>query len=393
MPRVTSPATAPPRWPALDGLRGLAVLMVMGYHFWWGTHRLVVGGWVGVDLFFVLSGYLITSRLVAELQRDGRPSLRRFYRARWRRLGPALLVFLLCYWTIGFAVLRRLRSGSDPVGPTGRTALMDLAGTLTFSSNWLGLLGHPLSPGAGGLWSLSIEEQFYLLWPVFVWLAYRRGQLVVAVAVGLALTVADTGFLALAYHGSNEGVRVYFGTDTRAAELTAGALWAVLGTKRSAGGTSPPVARRLRATAGAAGLFALVQVAFTSPDTSRWRGDGLLLVAAGYSLVVLISVLPGDVGVARLLSDRRLRYVGQRSYALYLWHVPLALLARDGNGVTLVGCVAFAFVLAEASWRLVEAPDAAMYRWWARRRNYSVWSQDTALRYPMNMLSASRTAK
>ena len=228
--------------PALDGLRGAAVLSVLLYHT--GVLR---GGWIGVDTFFVLSGYLITSLLLAEHDRTGGIALRAFWGRRARRLLPALFLLLAGVGLFGALVA---------TAEARSVIRQDLWGALTYGSNWLDIVrgsgywqtfAQP-SPLAH-IWSLAIEEQFYVVWPLVAWWALRRGgarRLATVAAAGAVVLAAWAIGLAWA-HASVD--RIYLGTDTRAPALLLGAT---LGALRV--GTARPGLRRIAHVAGPLGV-------------------------------------------------------------------------------------------------------------------------------------------
>lgn len=282
--------------PDLDGLRALAVGLVILTH-----SKLPVvnnGGDVGVTAFFVLSGYLITGLLLDESDRTGRIHLRAFYWRRVRRLGPALLLLL------AFVVL----VGAITGWPEGWS--LSIASTLFYVSNWVQVGGVPLN-FIGHTWSLSIEEQFYLAWPVFLIFAGPLRAAVVAIILVVVATIVRTAV---------DGPFEYFSTVTRGDAILVGCLLAITNI-------------RLPAWCGAAGIVAMVIVAYgnLSHDLT------IPMAIVGAAAVI--------TGGSRLLGV--LAPMGRRAYGLYLWNWPLAVLFG-----TLA--VPLTFVAAELSWRLVE---------------------------------------
>jgi peptidoglycan/LPS O-acetylase OafA/YrhL len=354
------PVSRPARVLALDGLRGVAVLAVVGYHLF--PHRLP-GGFLGVDMFFVLSGFLITAHLVRDADGSGRPRLAQFWVRRARRILPALLAVLLAVTAtaglLGGALEVRLRQ--------------QVLAALTFSSNWY-QAGVPSSyadrfeaPVLQHLWSLAVEEQFYLAWPLLLWLlltlmrragSARRGQ---AVALLGVLSVAA---MAAGHLGGASLNRLYFGTDTHGFALligSAAALWTV--------------EVRLR-TAVAAATGTLLAIAALRWDAPLTYLGGTAAVATATALVVLhVTADAGrpDCGrspVAMALSARWLRWAGERSFGIYLWHWPvIVVLLQVAPGVPLaVAAVPITLALAALSWRLLEQPVQRIgYRASARR--------------------------
>ena len=321
------------RMPGLDGLRGLAVAGVVAYHL--GAPGLG-GGYLGVDLFFVLSGFLITGLLLERRDGRGRLGLAAFWGRRARRLLPALLVVLL--------VLSAAAAVSALSGVTDRGAFRDdVLATLGYVANWHQLVAGQSyfaqfaapSPLAHA-WSLGIEEQFYVVWPLalaaLLWGAGRRagtagtGRRRPVLLVVTAAALASAAWMAwLAAHGASAD-RLYYGTDTRAFDLLVGAALAIALWGRP---EPSPGRRRLRASAGAAGFAGLAAVwawagRAAGPTPSRWIFEGGMALAAVAALAVVTDAAgsrPGPLG--RLLSVAPLRFLGRVSYALYLWHWPV----------------------------------------------------------------------
>ncbi|MFK4494674.1 peptidoglycan/LPS O-acetylase OafA/YrhL [Dermacoccus sp. GAS27A] len=353
------------RLPALDGVRALAVLAVMAFHFRVPGFS---GGFLGVDIFFVLSGYLITSQLWSRWPLRG-IDLKAFWAARVRRLAPAALLLL--------GVTTLVTACFHPSGLAQQ--LRDSAAALTYTSNWWYVYGGRQYGDFGSwwflehLWSLAIEEQFYLLWPLLVagvLVAVRatrtRRHVLLAVTIGgaLASSIAmSVGAFASTGRWADDPTRVYFGTDTHVMGLLVGAALALLLDGRGFRSrlTFAPATTRMTA-AGVAALVAVVavmtQLDFLSMGFYRWGG---FLV---FSLVVaaLVWIVVHDGPLARALSWRPLRYVGDRSYGLYLWHWPLVTLPFVTDAMAsswllpAIGVSVATFVLAELSYRYVEMP-------------------------------------
>lgn len=351
-------ATAPgghARSGGLDGVRALAVLAVIAFHE--GIPELR-GGFLGVDVFFVLSGFLITDLLVAQYHRDGRLILRDFWVRRARRLLPALGLVLV---TVTAAVTLFEPGELAPL----RDALL---GALTFSSNWSQALAHqsyfsafgPLPP-LQHLWSLAVEEQFYLAWPLVLVVALGR-TLRRRLAAALAWTGAALSALLMAmiYIPGSDPSLVYYGTDTHASALLIGAGLALTFPLARLGAAAPMVARRLD-IAGIVGLVALgwAITHFSGSDQALYP-DGLVFAALAAGVVVAAAATPGLI--ARLLGWRPLRWLGVRSYGIYLWHWPVIALfsAVAGPGRNPAGArlaeTALPIALAAVSWRFVEEP-------------------------------------
>lgn len=343
--------------PALDGLRGLAVLSVIAYHLHAGF---APGGLLGVDVFFVISGYLITGLLVAEWQRSGRIDLRNFWLRRARRLFPAL--FIMLFAVAGWVMLcdhARLLAVRN-----------DIIASIAYVSNWW-FIFHDVSYFAsfgppsplGHLWSLAVEEQFYLLWPLLLLLGLRfipRRRLL----IGLILAGAAASALAMAllYQPGTDPSRVYYGTDTRAFALLIGAALALVWPGHNLPGQASPRAGLWIDLAGCAGLLTVLLMIWRTDqyDTLLYRGLLLLLSIAAAVLVAALAHPSSRLGKA--LGWEPLRWLGVRSYGLYLWHYPVITLTSpvvDTSGVNLVRAaiqVAASIALAALSWRLIEEP-------------------------------------
>jgi peptidoglycan/LPS O-acetylase OafA/YrhL len=353
-PRPGIPGPLVRHLPALDGLRAVAVIAVIAYHAELGW---APGGFLGVELFFVVSGFLITSLLLAEVEARGTIDLRDFWLRRARRLLPALGLLLA-----GVAIAGRVFAPEN-VAST-RSGLL---GAVTYVTNWqliwsdvsyFEAIGRP--PLLQHLWSLAVEEQYYLLWPLIVaGLVALGGRRAVTAACALG-ALASTALM-WAIVDPNSPSRVYYGTDTRAGGLLLGGLLAttMVAVER------PRPNRRARSAIELAGVAALgilvwLMVHTSEFDTSLYRG-GFLRFAALTAVVILAITVPGS-RLARLLSARWLRWIGLRSYGLYLWHWPVFVLTRPHIDVPLSGTpllvmrLAITVALTEVSYRWVEEP-------------------------------------
>ncbi|MEI8147740.1 MAG: acyltransferase family protein [Actinomycetes bacterium] len=306
--------------PALDGIRALSIVLVMLYH---GGVPGFDGGFFGVDIFFGLSGFLITSLLVEETHLHGRIDLPQFWRRRLKRLMPAIVVFL-----IGVNVI------SIFVQPAGlyRQLGADTASSLFFFANWHFIVSQldyfqlfKLSSPLGHMWSLSIEEQFYWIWPPFLWFVLRRHVAIwKLVALTILIGVASQALVLfeLAHQASTS--RIYYGSDTHLQGLVWGAVAAFLFARvRRQGGTSARVARLL-ATLSPIALVVILMCAHTIGSNSSFLNHGaFVLVAICVSVILLhLSTSPTSM-MARLFSWRPVVFVGQISFSLYLWHYPI----------------------------------------------------------------------
>lgn len=342
--------------PALDGLRAVAVIIVLLYH---AGVSWIPGGFLGVDLFFVLSGYLITGLLWTEYSNSGRIDLKGFWVRRIRRLVPALILVL-----IGVAAYATWFA--DPMALTSLSR--DVIGSLLYVPNWVSIFNgssyfeqfsstpSPLKH----MWSLGVEEQFYLLWPIVFLLAVKRFKNTRLLTVLLASGAVASGLLMAVLHTGGDPSRVYYGTDTRAQALLLGAALAMwLHPRVQQDGTLQNVSS-VR-TVGWVGAAALLGFVFTVGDDVPWMYEGGFFAAALFcALTVAAAVQP--VGILRsTLSWRPLREIGKVSYGLYLWHWPVfvtmtpARMNMDGLSLIVARItVTVAFTL--VSYHLVEMP-------------------------------------
>ena len=351
--RAPVPPDPPPALgyrPSLDGARGLAVALVVAVHATYvlvpeWTGRWVPGGFLGVDVFFVLSGFLITTLLLEEHQRTGSVSLREFYARRARRLLPAVAVLLLAH-----AVLAVV-AGAD-LGLEARTA-----GAVAFYGvNWVIAAGGDVAAGLGHLWSLSVEEQFYLVWPVLLLAALRRRRPAVALVVIAVAGIAwATGMRAWLWMQGAGWEAIYVRTDVRIDELLMGVLLAVAVRR---GWALRGAWRHL----GTGGLVVLLVCVATVYFDSDWLYTGGGFTVVGLAVVLLLaSLLDADARLTRAFAWRPAVGLGRVSYSLYLWHAPVffavaeRLAGRPPVQRLVVGLAACA-VATLASYHLVELP-------------------------------------
>ena len=347
--------------PGLDGIRALAVLGVLLYHadVAWFT-----GGFLGVDVFFVLSGFLITTLIVEEFDRRGTVSFSQFYLRRARRLLPALLLMLL---VVGFLAGLIYTDAAAQVRK-------DTIASIFYVNNWwyifssqsyFEFIGRP--PLLKHLWSLSIEEQFYLIWPavVFVLLKFRGRRLVFITAIGAALlSTAWMVILSIAngFPESADPSRVYFGTDSHIMGLLIGAALAIVWRPGRLPKQVTAGAKLILTSIGVASLIAVIGFFLFVGEFSPWmyRG-GFLLLAVIVALLIAMATHPA-IALGRVLGGQPWRYIGQRSYGLYLWHWPIFMMLRPNLDTPLSGLWNFilrmgvTFIVAELSYRFIEVP-------------------------------------
>ncbi|HZP28588.1 MAG TPA: acyltransferase family protein [Acidimicrobiia bacterium] len=353
--------------PALDGLRALAVGAVIAYHLGYGWAR---GGFLGVDAFFVLSGYLITSLLLIEYGGRGRIRLRAFWARRARRLLPALFLVLTVV-----SVWAAWAWPGDQLGVVRGDGLA----TLFYGANWrfvatgqsyFALVALP-SPFRHA-WSLAIEEQFYLVWPlvVFACLAIGRGRARVLGWTCVLGSIASIVAMAALYDPADPS-RAYYGTDARAHALLIGALlaivlrrWATLrpGEGRARSARTAGRAGNLLAAVGVLAAGACLAAFGLVSERSSWMyGGGFALFAVTIALVITAAVAPGPSPVRRVLSWAPLVWIGRISYGLYLWHWPVQLaltserVGLDGVELDLVR-IGATLAIATLSFYAVEMP-------------------------------------
>jgi len=346
-------------------------MAVLVYHS--GTGWLP-GGFLGVDVFFVISGYLITSMLLSEKRDGGRVKLGAFWARRARRLLPA--VFALVLAALAYSAIFLPNEVAE--------LRWDALAAAGYVNNWYQIFHHESYFEALGrpsllrhLWSLAVEEQFYLLWPVFLALFLGRIRRRYAVAAVVAFSAASAALMAFLYQPNADPSRIYYGTDTRAAGLLVGAGLAFLWMPGSLPATAVAVTRRTAGTYGFLGLVGLAGFAVAASESDRFLYQGGFLVVALLSaLVIAAAVHPGAHDLNRILSWRPLVWAGLRSYSIYLWHWPVFMLTRPHEDTALDGVHLLAFrliivlALAELSYRFVETPfrRGALGREWGRLR-------------------------
>jgi peptidoglycan/LPS O-acetylase OafA/YrhL len=339
------------RWAALDGLRALAVAVVVARHF--GLHA--EGGLAGVDVFFVISGFLITSLLLDERAKTGTVSFRNFWARRALRLFPALLVAIAFALAMSLAVDASVRHQTIVAVPS----------VLLYVGNWFTVFGHAHSLGLmSSFWSLAIEEQFYVIWPIVavVWLAKTTHRTRAAYIVGF-LAVADCVWSLVAAHVLNIGY-VYYRTDTHAMGLLAGSALALFLSSKGAMELKKRTSLALRILGGVA-FFAVLVITFSIPYNNETLQQLAVIGATCASFVLVLQLVVAPTGIlSRIFKHPVCTWFGRRSYGIYLFNYPIAyvLLQHDQQyshvhrlAVTVLGVIAIVAITA-ASYRWIEQP-------------------------------------
>ena len=359
--------------PGLDGLRAIAVLAVIAYHLGLGW---APGGLLGVGVFFTLSGYLITDLLLAQLAR-GRIRLGQFWLGRARRLLPAL-----------FLMLAVVTAWVTVIGPSQPEQFRDAVwAAILYVSNWQLILQdvsyfqqfaapQPLNH----LWSLAVEEQFYILWPFLLVLGvaiFKPARGPSGVYPRLAgytalLALGSAAAMLVLYQPSLDPSRVYYGTDTRACELLAGAALAMVWPSRRLSTAISYGARRMLDGAGVVGLVVIALMVWRTHEYSPFLFRGGFLLLAVATVLVVAALAHPACRLGAILGWAPLRWIGVRSYGIYLWHFPIIVLTtpagEHGANVLRDGLQLAAILAVSAlSWRFVEEPvrRGALGRMWA----------------------------
>ena len=358
--------------PGLDGVRAVAVIGVVLYH---GQVGLFSGGFLGVDVFFVLSGFLITSLLLREHQLTGTIRLGHFWMGRIRRLVPAavvvIVVSLLVVAIFSSADLRLLKG--------------DALASVLYVNNWHQLFEQRSYFETFGrpsllqhFWSLAVEEQFYLFWPLLLLAGFRffSGRAIARITAGAAL--ASVVLMWVLFDPGSDATRVYYGTDTRAMPILIGATMAFFWPSMLPGASKEARGGKALTAIGAVGLAVVIagMVGISDYQPFVFRG-GLLIVALGAAMLIASASHPASA-IGALLGNRVFVWVGRRSYGIYLWHWPVMAMSRpevDLNvslWILVPAQVAITLLAAELSYRYVEMPirtqalQDRIRRWWAK---------------------------
>ncbi len=370
--------------PGLDGLRAIAVLAVIFFHlgFSWAP-----GGLLGVGIFFTLSGYLITDILLGQFLKRGSIHLGRFWLGRARRLLPALFLMLLVViaWVTIFG----------PAQPDQfRKAVVS---AIFYVNNWQQIAANvsyfarfaPEQP-LNHLWSLSVEEQFYIIWPFVLLIGLRfvrerddNGLRPRLALWTLGLAIASSILMAVLYHPSLDPSRVYYGTDTRAAGLLFGAALAMVWPSRRLSKRITFQARRNLDIMGAVGLLIIAIMIWRTGEFSQFLYRGGFVVLSLATVMVLMPLAHPACKLGNAVGCKPLRWIGVRSYGIYLWQTPVIVLTspQHHHGQSLLRDilqVAAIFIIASLSWKFVEEPirHGAIGRMLAKRRRVG-WSWTT----------------
>lgn len=343
----------------LDGIRAIAVIMVLAYHL---KLALFKSGFLGVTVFFVLSGYLITGILISEVEEEGTIDLKNFWLRRIRRLVPAVMSMAVVIIFVSTVVNRVIFT----------KGCKDFLASVLGFNNWWQIFNKVSYFEAAGVpspfthcWSLAIETQFYLIYPLILLGIYKlaksrgegrakRGLLFAGVTLLLALI--SVILMIVLFDPQQDASRVYYGTDTRAFSLLFGALLAILGDYRM-------VPRRLSASVnmvlGSVSFAVLLVMTIAINGSSNFWYRGGQFVGTILTVLVIYTVLGRKTWLSRFLSNPVLKWIGDRSYSIYLWHYPIILLISKGIKaswwITLIEIV-LSVVLAELSYRFIETP-------------------------------------
>lgn len=343
----------------LDGIRAIAVIMVLAYHL---KLALFKSGFLGVTVFFVLSGYLITGILISEVEEEGTIDLKNFWLRRIRRLVPAVMSMAVVIIFVSAVVNRIIFT----------KGCKDFLASVLGFNNWWQIFNKVSYFEAAGVpspfthcWSLAIETQFYLIYPLILLGIYKlaksrgegrakRGLLFAGVTLLLALI--SVILMIVLFDPQQDASRVYYGTDTRAFSLLFGALLAILWEYRM-------VPRRFSASVnmvlGSVSFVVLLVMTIAINGSSNFWYRGGQLVGTILTVLVIYTVSGRKTWLSRFLSNPVLKWIGDRSYSIYLWHYPIILLISKGIKaswwITLIELV-LSVVLAELSYRFIETP-------------------------------------
>ena len=360
--RPSTGASYVPYNPGIDGLRAIAVMAVIAYHSGMAKFS---GGFLGVEIFFVISGYLITALLLGEHETNNRIDIKRFWNRRARRLFPALIAY------IGGATALAYLTARDVV-PTKSEILTALG----YIYNWFSIFqdvsyteGFERKNFFHHLWSLAVEEQFYLIWPLLLWamLSLAGKRFTFALVIGGIVTSSIIRWVL--YEPFADPLRVYYGTDTRASALLIGAavafLWRPWQSEKPHIAEPNTFSKIAVLIIGAGSLIGLIwanmHYTLYYPNIDSLFRGGMLLTSALTALVIAVSVTPQSL-LGKILGIRPMRWIGKRSYGLYLWHWPVFQLTRPRVDVEIDGWQLFlvriiiTLIIVELSYQFIERP-------------------------------------
>lgn len=346
--------------PGLDGLRAIAVIAVILYHL---NIPLFQGGFSGVTVFFVLSGYLITDILIDEWKKNKKIDYLRFMIRRFRRLAPALLVmiFFVTLWV------------TFTQHPSFEKLRSDLLPSLLYVTNWWYIF-HEVSYfdsfGSASplthVWSLAIEEQFYLIWPLLVILCFRFIKRKRFVVLGILFgVVLSSWFMAFLYLPGDDPSRVYYGSDTRAFSLLLGAALAFIWPSQRLSKTLPKHASWVLEIAGITGLTLIIILFMVTSQFDSFHYQGGMLLLSMITTVVVAAFAHPASKLGKWLSVKPITWIGVRSYGIYLWHYPIIILTTpivntEGINIWRIALqIGATLIISALSYHFVETPIRA----------------------------------
>ena len=346
---------------SLDGLRAICALGVVAYHMGLNWCQ---GGLIGVTVFFVLSGYLVTSSLLSQFRKNhGTFDLKRFWLKRIKRIMPTAIVFILVVAAVVTFANHLLMTKMRP----------DIAPSIFMVLNWFKIFTNESYFAAAGapsplthFWYLSIDMQFYLIWPPILLLLLKKRCSKRGIKTGLLIATAISAvLLAALYVPGEDPSRPYYGTDTRAMSLLLGCWLAFVWpfekmSKRKAGSPNGPGKGMMEAF-GLGGVALIILMMIFTEGYSPFSYYGGILLISVISLVAIAGLIPDGTLASRALSAKPLVWLGQRSFAIYVWHYPIVELMQPRNATMLPWWIyilelAIIFVIADLSYRFIETP-------------------------------------
>lgn len=395
-PDLSRPAPDMGYIPGLDGVRALAVIGVLLFH---GGNPWLPGGFLGVDVFFVLSGFLISTILLQQLQWRGRIDFGAFYRGRARRLLPALIAVLALSAVLVATIARDGASQfREHVVPS-----------LFFFANWSFIFDDQSYFEAVGrpsvlqhLWSLAVEEQFYLLWPLLLLFLFRRGgrpgvartAMVIALVSTLAMAV-----LSVVWNvpSAGDASRLYMGTDTHCMSLLVGAALAAVFRPGAMPRSLPPVRAAALSLIGVAATAVVIGSFAWVTESSNWLYRGGFIAVAFASAVMIAVICHPAAWLGAAFAIAPLRWIGLRSYGIYLYHWPIFVVTRPDVDLPFGGTPAFlvslglTLLVADLSYRYLEMPirNGAMSATWRSWQDQGVLGQKMLRIVPVAAVTAA----